>query len=79
MIKGRSGRVVLFGLSRLNIERLQAGMPISFEGSEVNLPDVRFVIIAGETEPEMAQMLRDGGMVGPETKVTDRYKGKGKH
>lgn len=50
MIKARAGDMLIFGLSKLNIERLQEGKPIAFDGAEVGQPGVRFMIMYGETE-----------------------------
>lgn len=62
MVKAKIGDLVVLGLSRTNIERLQRGMPILFEGSEVNLPG-RIAIMFGETElaigAELRQMVID--------------------
>lgn len=79
MIKGRAGNVVIVGLSRMNVERLMGGMPIRFAGEEVGVPGVVFVIFAGESEPEMVADLQKHGLIGAETKVDDRFSGKGKH
>lgn len=50
MIKARSGELVIFGLSKMNLEKLQEGKPIAFDGSIVGVPGVRFLIMYGETE-----------------------------
>jgi hypothetical protein len=54
--------MVILGLSKANIERLQEGKPIFFEGSEVGLPGQAFAITFGETEQvilsELEAMLR---------------------
>lgn len=57
MIKARAGNVVIFGLSRMNLERLQEGKPISFDGGEVGLDGARIVIMFGETEAAIAEEL----------------------
>jgi hypothetical protein len=53
MLKARIGGTLIFGLSRVNIERLQEGKPIYVEGAEVGAPLQRFVIFFGETEDAM--------------------------
>lgn len=50
MVKARIGNLLIFGLSRVNIERLQEGKPIYVEGAEVGAPLQRFVICYGENE-----------------------------
>lgn len=57
MIKARAGNVVIFGLSRLNLERLQEGKPIMFDGAEVGLDGNKIVIMYGETEQAIADEL----------------------
>ena len=77
MIKARMGNVVIIGLSRMNVERLTQDMPIRFPGEDVGVPGMLFVIIFGETEPEMVEQFKKRGLIGPETKVSDRFTGKG--
>lgn len=79
MIKGRMGNVVLIGLSRANTERLLQDMPIKFDGAEVAMPGVTFVIMGGESEPEMMAQLTKAGLITGDTKVDDRFTGKGNH
>lgn len=62
--------LVLFGLSRMNIDRLVAGEPISFELAEVDLGPGTLVIWAGSTEQAMADELQD--MIRPQTRVERR-------
>lgn len=56
MIKARAGNTVIFGLSRLNLERLQEGKPIMFDGAEVGL-EGRICITFGETEQAILDEL----------------------
>jgi hypothetical protein len=79
MIKGRMGNVVLIGLSRMNTERLLKDMPIKFDGADVALPGLTFVIIGGESEPELMAQLQKAGLIDAETKIDDRFTGKGNH
>lgn len=58
MVKAKIGDMVVLGLSRENIERLQEGNPILFDGAEVQLPG-RIAIMFGETELAIRQMLID--------------------
>ena len=73
MIKARGGKIVLFGLSRANTERLLADMPIRFAGEEVGLPGLVFVIIGGETEKAMRAQLQAIGAVTEDTVNDDRF------
>lgn len=50
MIKARAGDYVIFGLSKMNLEKLQEGKPIAFDGAEVGMPGMQFLIMYGETE-----------------------------
>ena len=60
-------RVVILGLSKVNIERLQKGQPIQFPGSDVSLKGVEFIILAGDTEQSMQHELEE--LIGEKTKV----------
>jgi len=64
MIKATSGDLVIFGLSRLNLEKLQEGKPIVFDGSEVGLSGSRFLIMFGETENDIARDLMRASSAG---------------
>ena len=57
MIKARAGNMVIFGLSRLNIEKLQEGKPIHFDGKEVGINGQTFTIVFGETEEKIVDDL----------------------
>lgn len=57
---------VVFGLSRQNIEHLQAGEPIHIDMAELGLRGT-VLIIASETEASMARDLAD--LIGPDTEV----------
>lgn len=59
MIKARSGNLVIFGLSKLNIERMQEGKPVAFDGAEVGLDGVRIMIMYGETEIAIVHELEE--------------------
>ena len=51
----RSGTIVL-GLSRLNVERMQAGKPMHFSLSDLGI-DTDVLIVFGETEQTIAASL----------------------
>lgn len=57
MIKARSGELVIFGLSRTNIERLQMGAPIVFDASVVGIEGTKVMIMFGEDEAEIMRQL----------------------
>jgi hypothetical protein len=57
MIKARAGELVIIGLSRKNIEKLQEGLPIYFDGKEVHLDGCKFLITFGETEHAIIEDL----------------------
>ncbi len=73
MIKARAGSLVLLGLSRANVERLMNDQPIRFDGAELGLPGFVFVIMGGETEQAIADVLRSNGLVDEQTVVDDRW------
>lgn len=61
-------RLIGFGLSRANIERLVAGKAILVDLSEMGAGiDGKVFIFYGESETEMEAMLRP--MIGPDTKL----------
>ncbi len=64
---GRPIKVIVLGLSRINIDRLGKGQPIEFSGEDVGLEDVEIVIFAGATEELMARQLAD--LIGPQTQT----------
>lgn len=57
-----SGRVLFFGLSRRNVEKLQEGKPIVVDLADLGLRDGGLVVIAfGETEESIkAEVLAAG-------------------
>jgi len=73
MIKARGDGVVLLGFSRQNVERMLADMAIRFNGAEIGLPGLTFVIVADETEQAIETKLREAGVVTHETQVDDRW------
>lgn len=80
MIKARGATVggepiLIFGLSRMNTERLHAGMPIRVDLREMGLVGLVF-IIAGETEEAIAASLKEANLVDAATLVTDRKTGR---
>lgn len=80
MIKARGATVggepiLIFGLSRMNTERLHAGLPIRVDLRELGMQGLVF-IIAGETEEAIGASLKGANLVGPDTVVTDRKTGR---
>lgn len=73
MIRARGiGGNILFGLSRMNINRLVADDPMVIDCTELGYPGLMITIVFGETEGAIAARLRANGLVGPDTAVTDR-------
>jgi hypothetical protein len=65
---GSSVRLVIFGLSYKNLDKLREGRPIKFSGSTCRLDDdIEFLIFAGESEQEMQRKFAD--LIGPDTEV----------
>jgi hypothetical protein len=46
------------GLSAENVKRLIAGAPISFDGKDIGLPMLDFLILFGTTEEDIGRMLK---------------------
>jgi hypothetical protein len=73
--RGSSGshdEVLILGLSRENIRRLQEGEPIRIRRATHGdgIPARwQIVIIFGETEQSMRREFEEHGMIGPETKI----------
>ncbi len=67
----KTGRKILgFGLSEGNVERLKLDTPIKVNLSEMHPAlDVDFVIIYGKTEQDMADILKEHGLITAETIV----------
>ena len=61
------GRLIILGLSKENIRRLQKDRPIDIDLSELGLSGHIF-IFAGDTEESMTRQLAE--LIGPETKVS---------
>ena len=65
MIKARGGNLVLLGLSRMNVDRMVAGLPVLFDGADVGLDGIRITIVYGETERAIIDQLDAEGVLGP--------------
>lgn len=65
---GQPGKLIAFGLSETNLHRLEAGNPIVFSGSVIDLPDFEFLIFAGKDESSMYAELHT--LINAQTKVT---------
>ena len=75
MIKARAHRddgtsIMLLGLSNLNLQKLQAGLPIAFDGKPFGY-DGEVIIVWGETEQAIVDALRGAGVQLPEEQVRD--------
>jgi len=84
MIKAKftmgDGRIgVLIGLSRQNVEQLQAGHPIFFDPAQLALDHEAHVggiaVFYGETEDTMLRDLR--GLIGPHSEIFSMPNGDG--
>jgi len=64
---GRPIKLVVLGLSHMNLARLKDGQPIKFAGEDVGIAGVEVLIFVGETEQSMARELSD--LIGPQTDV----------
>lgn len=64
MVKATSGDLVILGLSRMNLEKLQEGKPIAFDGDEVGIGGKRIMIMFGETENDIARELMQATTMG---------------
>ena len=62
---GKPIKIVMIGLSHVNLKRLKEGKPIKFPGEDVGVPDTEVVIFAGKDEMTMQQELAD--LIGPRT------------
>lgn len=62
MTTGDGKPLVLLGLTRQNIERLQAREPIVFELAEVGL-EGHLGLLAGEDQEDIVRQLVDAGLV----------------
>lgn len=67
--KASQGARTVFGigLSQANIQRLQKGDPIHFNGEEYGFPGIDFVIHYGKTEQLMYEELQANGMTDRDT------------
>lgn len=64
VIKARAGNSLIFGLSKLNIDRLRMGAPIAIDCEELGQPGLRILIMYGETElaiiHELDEAMKNG-------------------
>ena len=67
MIKAVRGeeKNLIFGLSKLNLQKLQEGQPIYFNLKEIGLEDRTVLIFYGETEQDMKKSMADNGLLHP--------------
>jgi hypothetical protein len=70
---GEGGTLLVLGLSRENMDRLESGQPIDLSRDTHGLAvpaGLKIMIFAGETEASMHKML--GTLIGPETVVDQK-------
>jgi len=58
-LTGKDKEVMLLGLSKENILRLQSGDPILTTAKEMGFGDFDIIIMAGETEEEIQETVLD--------------------
>ncbi len=68
--KGDHIDVVMLGLSRRNVDVLVAGRPITFDGQDVGMPGVTFMVFFGENERGMLDEFVQRGLISPERGIS---------
>ena len=69
---GSPGELLILGLSDRNVAELLAGRPMRLtkQTHGAGVPGGwSIMIFHGKTEEDCAQMLKDGGCIGPDTKI----------
>lgn len=72
MLKARAGKILVIGLSEVNIERLREGKPVHFYTQEVGFVGggvEQIFIFTGKDEQEMKRQFSE--LIGPDTDVKD--------
>ena len=64
MLKARGRNLVIFGLSRMNCERLLEGKPILVDMEELGMSG-KALIVGGETEEDIKRELEEQGLSFP--------------
>lgn len=59
---GKDGPIIMFGLSAMNIKKLQAGMPIRIDLGKLGVPG-HIYLFAGDTEESMLADLKESGFL----------------
>lgn len=71
--EGTKGKVLILGLSQLNIDKLKAGLPIHFRLDELGIPGWSVAMLFGDTEEQIVADLKKIGMnVEAEVRVEDK-------
>jgi len=76
--EGKDHQVMMLGLSKANVQRLEQGQPIdvSRQTHGMGVPEnLSIVIFMGDTEQEILAMFRKNGLIGPETVVGQKRPG----
>lgn len=70
MIKAKTNKTIILGLSDANIEKLKNDQPIMFNLKEAGLADVDMdvLIFNGKTEESMMESLSE--LIGPNTEIS---------
>lgn len=59
--------VIMLGISAMNWDQLMQGRPIVVDLADFQLPRTQIVLLAGQTEKDIAQALEDAGRLAPGT------------
>lgn len=65
-----NGPLIVFGLSKMNIQKLQDGQPMKINLAELGMQGEVY-IFAGDTESSMMKDLEDGGLL-PASKASTK-------
>lgn len=70
MLKRDKGPLIVFGLSKVNIQKLQEGKPMNIRLSDLGL-EGEVYIFAGDTEQTMLAELEEAGLIPASKASTD--------
>jgi hypothetical protein len=62
-------KLVVLGITEMNVTRLREGKPIHIHAEDVNLPGVEIVITLGKDDATLNEQFAP--LIGPETTVRD--------
>jgi hypothetical protein len=70
VVREKNGPLIVFGLSKMNIQKLQEGHPMKFSLADIGMSGEVF-IFTGDTEASMMKELEDGGLL-PASKASTK-------